>query len=185
MNWEELSAVSTFLTLIVIGATAIAAVLQLRHMRAGNALTGFIGMMDRWAGQEGRATQAYIFNGELDRQLCDPEYLKEMERQGFGDRTKHPELAYLDFWESLGMFVKLRYFPEDVVFESGGPVAIMTWQKLRPVIAAIRKTRGQTAYDSFEYLVARAMRWERRHPGGYYPSNADRLSLEPDETNAR
>jgi len=177
MNWEELSAVSTFLTLIVIAATAIAAVLQLRHMRAGNAITGFLGMMDRWAGREGRAMQNHVFGGELERRLTDPQYRETLNR-GQVDRLSHPEVAYLDFWESLGMFVKLGYFPEDAVFESGGPMAIMAWEKLKPVIAIIRRKRGPQAYDNFEYLVSRALMWEAAHPEGYFPRRAPHLPVD-------
>ncbi len=181
MNWEELSAISTFLTLIVIAATAIAAVLQLRHMRAGNAIVGFLGMMDRWAGSDGRQLQNYVFGGELARRLNDAEYCKGYEALQI-DRTTRPEVAYLDFWESLGMFVKLSYFPEDAVFESGGPTAILAWEVLKPVIARIRRRRGPTAYDNFEYLVSRALIWEAKHPGGYFPHNTPRLPVEESGT---
>jgi hypothetical protein len=177
MNWEELSAVSTFLTLLVIAGTAIAAVLQLRHMRAGNAITGFLGMMDRWAGADGRAMQNHVFGGELERRLADPQYREGLDR-GQVDRLTHPEIAYLDFWESLGMFIKLRYFPEDAVFESGGPMAIMAWEKLKPVIAIIRRKRGPQAYDNFEFLVSRALLWEAKHPGGYFPQSTPHLPVE-------
>ncbi|MBV8459566.1 MAG: hypothetical protein JO009_01620, partial [Candidatus Eremiobacteraeota bacterium] len=126
MNWEEVSAVSTFITMIIIAASAVAAVMQLRHMRAGNAIAGFLGFMDRWASPEARERQAYVFGGELERRLADPAYRAGL-MQVQGDRRTHPELEYLDFWESLGGFVKLGYFPEDLVMESGGPVAIAAW----------------------------------------------------------
>src|ERR1700736_3748796 len=106
LNWEEISAISTFVTMIIIGASAIAALIQLRHMRAGNAIAGFLGMMDKWSSPEARRIQNYVFGGELDRALSDEHY-----RQGLTvpliDRLAHPEVAYLDFWESLGMLNKL------------------------------------------------------------------------------
>jgi len=176
MNWEEVSAVSTFITMIIIAASAVAAVLQLRHMRAGNAITGFLGMMDRWASPKARETQNYVFGGELDRKMSDPGYRNELQR-GLIDRIAHPEVDYLDFWESLGGFVKLGYFPEDLVMESGGPIAMLAWEKLKPVIAIIRNVRGPAVYDNFEFLVSRAQLWEQRHPDGVFPRGTPHLAV--------
>jgi hypothetical protein len=178
MNWEEVSAISTFVTMIIIAASAIAAVIQLRHMRAGNAITGFLGFMDRWASPHARELQNFVFRGELDMLLLDPAYRASL-AAGQPDRLKHPEVEYLDFWESLGMFVKLGYFAEDAVMESGGPVAVMAWEKLKPVIAIIRRERGPTVYDNFEYLVSRALIWEAKHPDGVFPNGTPHL-LVPD-----
>ena len=177
MNWEEVSAVSTFITMIVIAMSAIAAVIQLRHMRAGNSIVGFLGLMDKWASPEARARQTFVFGGELDRKLTDPQYRAELTRMQ-PDRLAHPELEYLDFWESLGGLVKMGYFSEDLVMESGGPVGVAAWEKLKPVIALIRSTRGPTAYDNFEYLVSRAKMWEARHPNGVFPKGTPRLAVD-------
>lgn len=176
MNWEELSAISAFITMIVIAASAIAAVMQLRHMRAGNAISGFLGMMDKWSSPEARHVQNYVFNGELDRNLAQPEY-----RHGLTvltiDRLAHPEVAYLDFWESLGMLIKLGYFAEDAFMESGGPQCLRAWQKLVPVIAIIRRARGPQANDSFEYLASRVTIWDAKHPAGVFPRRTPRLPV--------
>ncbi|MDQ6780367.1 MAG: hypothetical protein M3Z37_04335 [Candidatus Eremiobacteraeota bacterium] len=176
MTWEELSAISTFLTLVVISATAVAAVGQLRHMRSSNAITGYLGLMDRWASPHAREIQNYVFGGELERRLQDRAYRDEL-RLGMADRIKHPEVEYLDFWESLGMFLKMGFFPEEGVMESGGPVALAAWPKLAPVVAIIRRTRGATAYDNFEYLVSRARMWEASHPEGYFPNRTPHLAV--------
>lgn len=184
MTWEALSAISTFLTLVVIGATALAAVGQLRHMRAANAINGFLGIMSRWATPQARTVQNYVFSGELARRLQDRVYREELMR-GQADRLTHPEMEYLDFWESLGMFLKMGFFPEDAVMESGGPVALAAWQHLRPVIAIIRRKRGPTAYDNYEYLVSRVRMWEASHPQGYFPRGTPHLDVPddfPDDT---
>jgi len=177
MSWEELSALSTFGTLLIIAASAIAAVLQLRHMRSANTITGFLGFMDRWASPQARATANQVFNGdELERKLADPHY-REVLSSGFIDAIEHPEIQLLDFWESLGMLVKLGYFPEDAVMESGGMAAYRAWQRFMPIIAIIRRKRGPTAYDNFEYIVSRALIWEARHPGGVFPHNTPHLPV--------
>ncbi len=42
MPWDALSAIGTFLSAIVIAATAVAALIQIRHLRANNQLEGFL-----------------------------------------------------------------------------------------------------------------------------------------------
>ncbi len=177
MNWEEISAISTFITMIVIAASAIAAVVQLRHMRASNAITGFLGFMDKWSSPEAREIANYVFGEAMQRKLADPAYREELLTAPLVDRLRHPEFQYLDFWESIGGFLKLGYFAEDVVMESGGPVALRAWGVLMPVIAIRRRVGGQTLYDNFEYLVSRAIMWENKHPEGVFPHNTPHLSV--------
>ena len=174
MNWEEISALSTLGTLVVIAASAIAAVLQLRHMRSANTINGFIGLMERWASPAAREVARHVYNGDVERKLEDPAY-RQMLASGFIDPIEHPEIQHLDFWESLGMLLKLHYFDEAAVMESGGQVAVRAWQHLMPVIAIIRRRRGPTAYDNFEYIVSRAALWEARHQGGVYPSDTPHI----------
>jgi hypothetical protein len=178
MNWDELSAISTFVTMLVIAGSAVAAVLQLRHMRAGNAITGFLGFMDKWASPEARAQANYVFSDAMQQKLSDPVYHREL-LSGYFDRLRHPEFQYLDLWESIGMFVKLGYFAEDAVMESGGSVAIRAWDVLMPVVAICRQARGPALYDNFEYLVARAQIWEARYPRGFYPRKTPHLPVAP------
>jgi hypothetical protein len=176
VSWEELSAISTFVTMIIIGASAIAAVFQLRHMRAGNAITGFLGFMDKWSSPEARVIQTYVFGGDLDRKLADPQYRKSL-AVPLVDRLAHPEVGYLDFWESLGMLVKLGYFAEDAFMESGGPTCLRAWEKLMPVVAIIRGVRGPQVYDNFEYLASRAIMWDAKHPSGIFPKSTPHLPV--------
>ena len=187
MNWEEISALSTFGTLLVIAASAIAAVVQLRHMRSSNTIAGFLGFIDRWESPQAREYARHVFSGELERKLTDPRYRRTLMGTSI-KAAEHPEIHNLDFWESLGMLVKLGYFPEDAVMESGGMAAVRAWQRLMPMIAVIRRRRGPTAYDNFEYIVSRAMIWEARHPGGVFPHNTPHLAVAdpyPDDPEAQ
>jgi hypothetical protein len=175
MTWEEISALSTFGTLLVIAASAIAAVIQLRHMRSGNQIATALGMFDKWAGPEARRLQSYVFSDELDKRLEEPAYRAGLMRIPV-DRVAHPEVAYIDFWESVCSLVKLGHTDEAAFMESGGFTAIAAWKKLTPVIAIIRRKRGQTVYDNFEYVVSRALIWEAKHPDTF-PKDAPRLPV--------
>ena len=176
MNWEEIGALSTLGTLIVIAATAIAAVVQLRHMRTANTIAGYLGFMERWASPHAREIASHVFNGDLERKLADPAY-REALASGNIDPVAHSEIQYLDFWESLGMLLKLGFFDEAAVMESGGPAAVRSWHRLMPVIALIRRGRGPTAYDNFEYIVSRSILWEASHPEGIFPRRTPHMPV--------
>jgi hypothetical protein len=75
------------------------------------------------------------------------------------------------------MLVKLGYFAEDAFMESGGPTCLRAWEKLKPVIAIIRRVRGPQVYDNFEYLASRAIIWDAKHPGGIFPKNTPHLPV--------
>jgi hypothetical protein len=175
MSWEEISALSTFGTLIVIAASAIAAVVQLRHMRSGNQISATLGLFDKWAGPEARRLQAYVFSGEVDKKLEDPAYRAGLMRVPV-DRVAYPEVSYLDFWEAVSTLVKLGHTDESAFMETGGFTALAAWNKLMPVIAIIRRARGPTVYDNFEYTVSRAIIWEAKHPDTF-PKDAPRLPV--------
>src|SRR5215472_2099456 len=100
MSWEAISAVSTLGTLIVITVTAIAAAIQLRHMRSANQINAVLGFMERWATPEYRALMNYV-TVELEEKLKDPAYRASLMRIP-ADRIKHPEIAMLDIWEQMG-----------------------------------------------------------------------------------
>lgn len=186
MSWEEVSALSTFGTLLVIMVSAVAAAIQLRHMRAGNQINASLGLFDKWAGPEARKVQTYVFSDELTKKLEDPAYRASLMRIPI-DRIAHPEVAYLDFWESIGSLFKLRYTDERAFMESGGYMSIVAWNKLAPVVAIIRRKRGPSVYDNFEYIVSRAIIWERAHPDTF-PKDAPRLPVTdpyPNDVEAR
>jgi hypothetical protein len=175
MSWEAISAVSTLGTLIVITVTAIAAAIQLRHMRSANHISTALGFMDKWATPEYRALINYV-TLELEGKLKDPAYRESLMRIP-ADRIKHPEIAMLDMWEQMGSLVKLGAVPEDAYFETASAICLMMWERLKPVIAIMRRRRGDEVYDNFEYVAARAMRWEAKHPDGTYPRGTPRLPV--------
>jgi hypothetical protein len=175
MSWEVISALTTLGTFVVITATAIAAVVQLRHMQSANHINAALGLMDRWATPEYRALINYVAL-ELDGKLKEPAYRASLMRVP-ADRIVHPELAILDVWEQIGSLVKLGTLPEATFLETGSSQCIMTWEKLVPVVAIVRRRRGPQVYDNFEYLAARSIRWEAQHQSGTYPQHTPHMPV--------
>jgi hypothetical protein len=176
MPLELLSTIFAGLTFAVIAATAIAAIVQLRHLRASNQITATIGLMDKWAAPEFRTMANFVHQGELERKLLDPAYRAELSSAPI-DKLAHPEVAYLDFWESVGSLIKLGHISEEAYLDLNSYPIVSSWRKLEPVIAIIRRKRGPQVYDMFEYLASRAMLWEAKHPYGTYPTNTPHLPV--------
>jgi len=176
MSWEEVAALSAFGTLIVIAASAVAAIIQIRHMRSSNQMTSSLGLVERWATPEYRELINYITSGELEERLKDPNYRKSLARVP-GDRLAHPEIVLLDFWEFFGSQVKLGSMSETSFMDVASSQCIIVWRKLTPVIAIIRRVRGPEVYDNFEYIASRSMMWEAKHPDGTYPKGTPHLPV--------
>jgi hypothetical protein len=176
MSWEAVSALSALGTLIVVAGSAIAAIAQIRHLRVGNQINAAVTLLERWSSREFREMSNFVFDGRLDEKLKDPKYRAELERPTV-DRLAHPEVALCDVWEQIGTVVKLGHASEETFIELVGFICIDAWNKLSPVIAIIRRTRGPFAYDNFEYVASRAMMWEARHPHGTYPQGTPHLPV--------
>jgi hypothetical protein len=154
---------------------AISALVQLRHLRAANQISAVLGLMQGWATPEYRKLVNYVAQ-ELDEKLKDPGYRASLMRIP-ADRIAHPELAVLDGWEQLGALVKLEALSEGVLLETAGSQCLMAWKRLAPVIAIVRRSRGPQVYDNFEYLAARALRWDAKHPEGTYPAHTPHMPI--------
>ena len=52
------------------------------------------------------------------------------------------------------------------------------WSRLVPVVAILRRERGISQYENFEYLAQLASTWKSKHPQGTYPPNLARLPID-------
>ncbi len=105
---EVLNTVAAFGTFIVIAATAMAAVIQLRHMRASNQLAGLLTVLAR---VEDANFNAWLTETQrqLPALLSDPAYV-----QSVVDNTFDRNVAWLQLGNSydwVGSLVKNRLIP--------------------------------------------------------------------------
>ncbi len=176
MNWEAVTAVATAGTFFVIAASAVAAMKQLSHVRAGNQSAQAMAMMERWSSQDYRSLVRYI-NTELDEKMQDPKFRAGLEQTPV-DTIAHPELMVCAYWEQIGSLIKLQAMSEDAFMDMGSYQVLTMWNKLRGLIAIMRRRRGPSLYDNFEYLAARAQRWESLHADDSYPKGTPRMPID-------
>lgn len=176
MSLELVSTLSAVGTFFVIAATAIAAVIQLRHLRASNQLTAFMTITQNFDDAEFRELLAYVRN-DLAQKARDPEYREELLAARGVDRVRFPEVIVAGFFEQLGIFVKHGLVDKDVFLDAYASLIISNWKFLEPLIALTRKRAGRATWENFEYLVVIANRWIERYPDGTLPKDFPRLKL--------
>jgi hypothetical protein len=175
---EVLNTVAAIGTFIVIATTAIAAVVQLRHMRASNQLEGLLTVLarvedsnfNRWLTAARR---------QLPALLADPQY-----RQSIIDGTFDRDVAWLNLANSydwVGSLVKNRLIPQHAFLDVLSYRIINAWELIQPVASLIRSKHGDASWENFEYLYVLAQDWESTHPGGNYPKHVRRVKIPPFE----
>ena len=174
--WNTVAAVGTFLVVV---ATAVAALIQLRHLRVNNQLQALLAILSM--PYEPVLNEAFDFVlGGFSACMRDPEFRAELVGAIPPARQRHKQFRVCDYYERLGSCIKFKLISEDLYFDNSSPERF--WTILEPAIALYRTARGPTAYENFEYLVIRSREWDRRHPSGNLPRN--NRSTQPPELDA-
>ncbi|MBV9269898.1 MAG: hypothetical protein JO165_02310 [Candidatus Eremiobacteraeota bacterium] len=172
---EILNTVAAFGTFIVISATAVAAVIQLRHMRAGNQLEGLLTVLgriedvnfNRWVTDIEATLPAHLDDPEFRRALIDATF----------DRTA-PWLLLANSYDWVGSLIKNKLIPEAAFMDTYSFRVTRAWELLADVTALVRSgPAGIATWENFEYLYVRATEWDERYPNGNYPPHVKRAVL--------
>jgi len=171
--WNVVFSAATF---VVIAVTAIAATVQLRHLRASNQLTALVTLLEDWQKPEMQSWVSFVRGGELAERLKDPDYLRSLEgiRR---DRTIHPWLHVCDYYEQLGSYVKYGLVDKPSFFDVSCVTVRALYEEIWPCIARIREVaNNDSIFENFEYLAVEAVLWLKSHPRGAYPKGVPRYA---------
>lgn len=173
MTLELLNSLAAVGTLVVIGATAIAGIAQLRHMRNSNQLTGLLEVLSR--------VEDPVFNEWLDRsqrivtaQMPDPAFRAGLTAGQFV-REDNPWLNMMNSYEWVGSLVKHNLIPEEPFMDVYSARILRAWGVLEPIFACVRRRGDPSVWENFEFLVVRSREWEHKYPNGAYPKGVPRL----------
>jgi hypothetical protein len=176
MSFEAVNATAQVATLIVITATAVAAIVQLRHVRTSNEIALLTKLHDTL--QSPDFVEARHFVGHsLAAMLRDPDRQASL---GIGPPPPDLRLAILlgNFYENIGMFVRLGIVDRATVCELWNGLIRDAWKGLSPMLALLRRQPVNfDIWENFEYLAMLAEDWVAQHPRGTYPAGARRLAL--------
>jgi hypothetical protein len=164
-------------SLIVVLAAAVAAIVQLRHLRASNELEALLTLTEQLRDPEMQKAFRYV-QTELDRHLEDVSYRGELAHLGYIAADAHPEVEVCNWFNEVGALVKNRLVDEGTFLDLFARLVTYYWSRLEVVVAIMRRERGAGQYENFEYLAYLALAWKTRHPSGAYPRNVPRLPSE-------
>ena len=175
MSLEVLSTAASIGTFIVIAATAIAAMVQLRHLRTSNQLTGLLNILGR--------TEDPIFAQWRDQtkkvareKIPDPEFRRMLEEGDF-DRQTAPWVHLYNWYDYVGSLVKQGLIPQEAIMDVYSTVLVSDWKEGENIIAITRRRSGAGTWENFEYLAWLSKRWLEFNEGSVYPRNAARLPI--------
>ena len=186
MSLEMINTLGTLLTTAIVGATAIAALVQLRHLRTGNQIHAQLSVGDRLrspAVRDAMTTVGQYFENALD----DPtfrEYVASYQRGAPVNDVNH---RYVDLheaarvvgntYEELGVLVKNGIVDERLLMDRLRFLILRDWGHLKNGLAFIRAVVGTNAiWENFEYLAVLSEDYARQFPTAY-PKSFRRFPL--------
>ena len=186
MSIEWVSTIGSLLTVLIVGATAIAALVQLRHMRAGNQINAILTIGEKFMEPRFEDARALVGTG-LDQALQDPRfraYVIARASRSAMPSISEEQLAMLravnlvgNLFEEIGNLVKNGIVDEYLVLDEFVTQVIGMWNRLEPYTALTRDVTGDIGlWDNFEYLTVRARVFIAAHPTTY-PKGVARIPL--------
>lgn len=180
MSLDLVNTSATCATFVVIAATAIAAIVQLRHLRASNQIAAFNELRQAYESPNLSAAHRYV-DTQLAHDLEDPAFRYALAHRFARTDEIHGAVKHLlnfgHFFESIGIVVKAGLLRKEIVLETWSDIIVAGWAQLEPVTAIFRRTQDPLAYETFEYLTVLARRWQKEHPNGSYPVSLPRIEI--------
>jgi hypothetical protein len=184
MSLELLNTLATITSTVVIGATAIAAVIQLRHMRAGNQIAGQLALRQVLLDDAFIESMGHV-RFEIRELLKDPQFLEYVREfhlstasDGDDERYDRPYMAALRVGrnlENIGNMIRNGLTDRRIFLEQYANLVVMAWDGTEPLLRIRRQATGNDAtWEDFEYLTVLSRRWisEVR---SCYPKGVERI----------
>lgn len=176
MPAEWVTAIATVFTALVIAASALAAAVQIRHLRTGNQISAYNECRETMEGSEFREALAFIRN-EIPQRLADPKTVTAIADSAL--RSEYAGLRLVaNLFESMGLFVRSGMMDQQIACELWSGIVLTSWKNLRPLTAELRRRHGPGVWINFEYMAVLAEDFIRRFPDGAYPAGVRRMPLD-------
>lgn len=174
MSAEWVTAIATAGTFVVIAASAVAALIQLRHIRGSNQIAALTEFRETMESEQFQRAQNFV-SFELPERLKNPaEQIKATTLPFSGDYTAVATVA--NMFEALGGFVRDGVIDAEVACNVVSLIVVRNWNALAPVVTYVRhKIGSQALWENFEYLALLSKRFIESHPNGRYPRGEPRL----------
>jgi hypothetical protein len=175
-TWEAISACAAVATFFVIAASAIAAVVQLRHLRLSNQISTML-EYERLLLDESFLEKRSELAERMDDWVRDPQLLDRIAARS--GREYRVVTSVANVFENMGSMVRYGMLDREVTLALWAHLAFVSWENLAPITALIRKRVGTDAlWENFEYLASLSKAWMAQDRSTY-PRDAPRLPLPP------
>lgn len=175
--WNTLASAATFL---VIAATAIAAMVQLRHARRGNLIAAYGDLSKVRESPEFTRAQQFVLT-DLKNTMCDPAFRYQITNRAARTAETRDSIVAINtvgnYYESMGAMVKLGLVDQELILQQWWETILGAWKALEACTAMSRRVVGDGLWEHFEYLTVLSEDWDAAHPGGAYPPNVRRLRI--------
>jgi hypothetical protein len=176
MSLEAVNTIASIGTLLVIAATAIAAIAQLRHMRGSNQIVALTECREVLESEAFSRAVRYVSH-DLPVLLEDPQVRARLMHTPLDEELRALNVVG-NFFESMGTFVKHGIIDAEIACDLWSGIVIQSWRRLTPALALMRRSGGAGLWENFEYLVSISEEWAAKHPVGTYPADRPHLPVE-------
>jgi hypothetical protein len=187
MSLELLNTIASAATVVVVSATAIAALIQLRHLRVSNQINA---MLQIGGSFEGAAyADAYLLVGrDLDQVMSDPSFrayelahARDLPLPNIDPEQLAVRRAVIligNMYDEMGMLVRNRIIDKKLFVYQYSSHVIEQWNRLSGYIAFVREASGRNStWEMFEYLVVLTQDFARENPDTY-PRGVRRVPIQ-------
>ena len=176
MTLETINTFASIGTLVVIAATAIAALAQLRHSRGSNQILALTECREVLESESFSAALVFVRRA-LPKKMNDPAIREQFLQPPLAGELRSVNIVG-NFFESMGSFVKHDIIDAGIACDLWGGIVVSSWEALTPVLAIMRRSAGPALWENFEYLASIASSYTAKHPHGTYPQSTGRMAVE-------
>lgn len=169
--WSTVANVGTF---VVIAATAIVALAQLRHVRSGNQIAVFAQLQATAERPEERESLRFILQ-ELPERIKDPIFRQALAEDPVGSEARII-LPWIHLCGSIGTVIKRGFIEPGVVLDTYGMIILRSWKASASAVSILRRTQGNQTCMNFEYVAALYERDRERIE--VYPQGVGRMPVD-------
>jgi hypothetical protein len=177
MSPEWVTAIATAGTFIVIAASAVAALLQLRHTRGSNQIVALTECRETLESQEFQDARQFLAH-HVPELMQDPQMHLKLREDPYFPLELRPAGYVANFFESMGAFVRFNIIDRRIACDLWCSVVVSCWKAMLP-ITRIRRETDSGVWENFEYLAVLSQDFMDRNPSSY-PRGVRRMPLEGD-----
>jgi hypothetical protein len=180
MSLELLNTFGTFGTFLVIAATALAAIVQLRHMRSGNQITALSDLFEKQGTPDFVSAGHFVQSG-LPEKMQDPAFRYQLLRRPARTEENAQLIAKImavgNYFEETGLLARSGLVDREFFLQLYSSNIATAWDALSDATAILRERWGSVVWENFEFVAVLSQDWLAQHPSGTYPANVRRIDL--------